>query len=215
MSESSAPFSIDDFRERARRRLRPVPAPDSEDDAEGDHVFTPNLWASNVRPRRRPAAVLAAIVPHEGEATILLTQRAARLREHAGQIALPGGKIDPGDASPLAAALREAQEEVGLDPALVTPLGYLDPYLTGTGFRIHPVIAMVDPRFTLTLNPDEVEDVFETPLEFLMNPLNHLRHSRVINGVDRAFNAMPWRDRYIWGATAGILRNLYLRLYGA
>jgi 8-oxo-dGTP pyrophosphatase MutT (NUDIX family) len=145
---------------------------------------------------------------------VILTMRTAELPSHAGQIAFPGGKIDQGDQGPLAAALREAQEEVGLDPGLVEPLGYLDLYLTFSGFRILPVVARVSPGYKLTLNASEVADAFEVPLDFLMGPENHQRHSRDWKGIQRHYYAMPYQERYIWGVTAGILRNLYERVYG-
>lgn len=159
----------------------------------------------------RPAAVLIAIVEH-AQPTVLLTQRAAHLNDHAGQISFPGGKIDPTDASPLDAALREAEEEVGLDRALVDPIGYLDLYATGFGFRILPTLARVKPGFTLTINENEVESAFEVPLAFLMDPANHQLHSKDFRGIARTYYAMPFAERYIWGATAGILRVLYERI---
>ena len=162
----------------------------------------------------RAAAVLVAIVERGVDATVLLTTRHASLRQHSGQIAFPGGKIDPTDASPLAAALREAEEEIGLAPACVTPLGYLDPYLTGTGYLVTPVVALVTAPLRLALNPLEVDDVFEVPLPFLMDPDHHEEHRRDFGGRSRRFYAMPFGDRFIWGATAGMLRNLYERLYG-
>lgn len=159
----------------------------------------------------RPAAVLIGIVEHE-QPTVLLTQRAAHLNDHAGQISFPGGKIDPTDASPLDAALREAEEEVGLDRAFVDPIGYLDLYATGFGFRILPTVARVKPGFNLTINENEVESAFEVPLSFLMNPTNHQLHSKDFRGIERSYYAMPFAERYIWGATAGILRVLYERI---
>ncbi|MET0971158.1 MAG: CoA pyrophosphatase [Tardiphaga sp.] len=159
----------------------------------------------------RPAAVLIAIVEHE-QPTVLLTQRAAHLNDHAGQISFPGGKIDPTDASPLDAALREAEEEVGLDRAFVDPIGYLDLYATSFGFRILPTLARVKPGFTLTINENEVESAFEVPLAFLMDPANHQLHSKDFRGIARSYYAMPFAERYIWGATAGILRVLYERI---
>ena len=147
------------------------------------------------------------------EPTVLLTQRTPDLSTHSGQIAFPGGKIDPTDASPLAAALREAQEEVGLDPHFIEPLGYLDLYLTFSGYRILPVVARVSADYRMTLNPHEVADAFEVPLEFLMHPDNHQLLQRDWKGVQRRYFAMPFGERYIWGVTAGILRNLYERIY--
>jgi 8-oxo-dGTP pyrophosphatase MutT (NUDIX family) len=160
----------------------------------------------------RPAAVLIGIVERE-EPMVLLTQRSAELNEHAGQIAFPGGKIDATDKSPLDAALREAEEEVGLDRGYVDPIGYLDLYGTGFGFRILPTVARVRPGFTLTINHGEVVDAFEVPLAFLMNPVNHQIHSKEFRGMERSYYAMPFAERYIWGATAGILRILYERIY--
>src|ERR1700734_369396 len=156
----------------------------------------------------RPAAVLIPVVDR-AQPTVLLTQRSANLNDHAGQISFPGGKIDPTDASPLDAALREAEEEVGLTRDFVEPIGYLDLYGTSFGFRILPTVARVRPGFTLKINAAEVEDAFEVPLAFLMNPVNHQIHSKEFRGLERSFYAMPFAERYIWGATAGILRVLY------
>jgi 8-oxo-dGTP pyrophosphatase MutT (NUDIX family) len=183
----------------------------------GDHLLNPELGPSGSRPDavHRPAAVLIPVVAREGEATVLLTRRASHLRDHSGQVAFPGGKIDATDASPLNAALREAEEEIGLDRRLVRPIGYLDLYLTGTGFRILPVLAIVDPAHDLVVNPEEVEAAFEVPLAFLMAPENHQRQSREWKGAQRHFYAMPYGEHYIWGVTAGIIRNMYERLYAS
>jgi len=159
----------------------------------------------------RPAAVLIPVVDRP-EPTVLLTMRAAHLADHAGQISFPGGKIEVTDASPRDAALREAWEEVGLDRALVHPIGYLDLYGTSFGFRILPTVARVQPGFTLKINRSEVDDAFEVPLGFLMDPANHQLHSKEFRGMERTFYAMPYAERYIWGATAGILRILYERI---
>ena len=159
----------------------------------------------------RPAAVLIPVVDHR-EPTVLLTQRSAHLADHAGQIAFPGGKIDATDASPLDTALREAEEEIGLDRGFVDPIGYLDLYATGFGFRILPTVARVKPGFRLSINRGEVDDAFEVPLSFLMNPANHQLHSKEFRGMERSYYAMPYAERYIWGATAGILRVLYERI---
>jgi 8-oxo-dGTP pyrophosphatase MutT (NUDIX family) len=139
--------------------------------------------------------------------------RTSDLPSHAGQIAFPGGKLERTDASPLAAALREAHEEIGLDSALVEPIGYLDLYLTFSGFRILPVVARVIPSYTLRINASEVADAFEVPLSFVMDTANHKKASRQWKGVTRYYYEMPFADRYIWGVTAGILRNLYEKLY--
>lgn len=212
----AAPVPGHEFFELARARLTSeVPAALTDPDVsplKGDHSYDPSLQViAGIRPIR-PAAVLIPVVDHP-EPTVLLTLRASALSTHAGQVAFPGGRIDPEDASPLAAALREAEEEIGLDRRHVEPLGYLDLYLSGTGFRIMPTVARVTPGFRLTLNHAEVEDTFEVPLAFVMGPENHQRHSREWRGIMRTYYAMPFGDRYIWGVTAGILRNLYERLY--
>lgn len=160
----------------------------------------------------RPAAVLIPVVDHP-EPTVLLTQRTEHLSSHAGQIAFPGGKIDASDASPMDAALREADEEVGLKRDFIEPIGYLDVYGTAFGFRILPTVARVKPGFTLEINEYEVDDAFEVPLAFLMDPENHQIHTKEFRGMERSYYAMPFAERYIWGATAGILRVLYERIY--
>ena len=161
----------------------------------------------------KDAAVLVPGVDDGDEAKVILTQRTATLRKHSGQIAFPGGAIDPEDGSPERAAVREAQEEIGLDPRFVEPLARLPDYYAGTGFRITPVLAVVRRGFELELNPTEVADVFEVPLSFLMNEANHQRGSRMLDGAERQFYLMPYQNRNIWGITAGILRTLYERLY--
>lgn len=178
----------------------------------GDLDLDPLLWEqSGVQPMR-PAAVLIPVVDRP-EPGVILTQRTSHLPNHPGQIAFPGGSIDPDDASPRAAALREAQEEIGLDPRLVEAIGYLDLYLTFSGYRILPLVGRVSPDYALTLSAHEVEDAFEVPLAFLMDAQNHALHSREWKGHMRRFYVMPYEDRYIWGVTAGILRNLYERVY--
>ena len=198
----------------AARRLRLLAEPAenafaAEMPRHGDHQL--NHLPMNAS--ARPAAVLVPLVAHASGLTVLLTRRAAAMREHSGQIAFPGGKIDTEDGSPLAAALREAEEEIGLNRRHIELLGYLDAYQTGTGFRIQPVVALVTPPFTLALHAGEVEAAFEVPLMFLMDAANHQRHSRKFSGHERFFYAMPWGEHFLWGATAGILRNLYERLY--
>jgi 8-oxo-dGTP pyrophosphatase MutT (NUDIX family) len=199
-----------DFLERARTRLHAVPSGDAR---AGDHDLMPELRALVDSAAIREAAVLIPVIARP-EPTVLLTLRSAHLPNHAGQIAFPGGKVDKTDTDPTATALREAEEEVGLARDLVAPLGYLDTYLTRTAFRISPVVALVEPSFGLTLNPGEVDEAFEVPLEFLMSPGNHQRHTRETNGLTRTFHAMAYEQRFIWGVTAGILRNMYERMYG-
>ncbi len=180
----------------------------------------PPSWEAEVREEPpftdnspREAAVLVAIVMHS-EPTLLLTQRTETLSTHSGQIAFAGGKLDRGETA-AQAALREAHEEVGLAPEFVTVLGHLPRYTTGTAFHITPVVATVAPGFELKANPAEVADVFEVPLSFLMNPAHHARHEFEFQGHRREWFSMPWLDaqtgqeRFIWGATAGMLRNLY------
>jgi 8-oxo-dGTP pyrophosphatase MutT (NUDIX family) len=162
-------------------------------------------------PRLRPAAVLLPIVDRPAGLSVLLTLRASDLRAHSGQVAFPGGKIDRGE-TPREAALREAHEEIGLEERFVEPLGWLDPYFTGTGFRVAPLVALVEPAFALKLNRSEVDEVFETPFAFLMDGANHRLEEREWQGRRRKYYAMPHEGRYIWGATAGILRNLYEKL---
>ncbi len=221
MSEAHAspsPARLDSFFDRARARLT-LEVPQALTDpaalgARGDLDLNPALWERAGVSATKPAAVLVPIVDRD-EPTVILTIRTQELANHAGQVAFPGGKIDPEDESPVAAALREAKEEIGLPPVLVEPIGYLDLYLTFTGFRILPTVARVKPDFTLALNPREVTESFEVPLSFLMTPENHQRKSREWKGVTREFYAMPFENRYIWGVTAGILRNLYERICGA
>lgn len=179
----------------------------------GDWDLNPELLADfAVMPPARPAAVLFGIVARD-ELTVLLTQRTHSLRTHAGQIAFPGGKVEPEDGGPVAAALRESVEEIGLDHQFVEPLGFLDGYRTGTGFTVAPVVAIIKPGFQLKPDPREVDDVFEVPLAFLMNEANHEKHSRDWQGRKRFYYAMPYGERYIWGATAGMIRNMQQRLF--
>jgi 8-oxo-dGTP pyrophosphatase MutT (NUDIX family) len=206
------------FFDRARGRLtldvpRALIDPTAEG-ARGDLDLNPEMWVCAGVKATKPAAVLVPIIDRR-EPTVLLTLRTAELANHAGQVAFPGGKIDAVDESPVAAALREAHEETGLAPALIEPIGYLDLYLTFSGFRILPTVARVAPEFTLALNPREVTETFEVPLEFLMTPANHQRKTRDWNGLARDYYAIPFENRYIWGITAGILRNLYERVYAA
>jgi 8-oxo-dGTP pyrophosphatase MutT (NUDIX family) len=162
-----------------------------------------------------PAAVLVPLIEHAAGLTVLLTRRADTLRAHTGQVAFPGGRCDPGE-TPWETALREAHEEVGLDPADVTLVGLSTRYQTLSGFDIIPVVGFVKSSARFKPNPDEVADVFETPFAFLMDPNNHQRRSRETpDGMKRHFYAMPYGGQLIWGVTAGMLRILYERLYGS
>ena len=208
-------FDSAEFFARARARLRFEIPPGLTDASivppSGDQGTDRMLEIIAREQPIRPAAVLIAVVDHP-QPTVLLTQRAAHLHDHAGQISFPGGKIDPEDASPLDAALREAWEEIGLSREFIDPIGYLDLYATGFGFRILPTVARVRPGFELRISEAEVDDAFEVPLAFLMDPANHQLHRKEFRGMERAYYAMPFEERYIWGATAGILRVLYERI---
>jgi len=206
---------LSDFLHRAERGLlcEPPGSDDPTSNPRGDHDLDPDGFAVAPRQPHRLAAVLVPILPVPGGLAVVLTQRAAHLRDHSGQIAFPGGKMDPGDPSPIATALREAEEEIGLSPALVRPLGYLDPYLSATGFLVTPVVGLVEPNPHLTINPDEVADVFEVPLDHLMDPGRHLIKTRSWQGRMRIYYAIPFGQRLIWGLTAGIVHNLYERLF--
>ena len=158
------------------------------------------------------AAVLFPIVLRDTGHTVLLTQRTAHLRDHAGQISFPGGRVEIEDLSPIHTALRETEEEIGLTRDHIRILGFLPEYRTGTGFRVTPVVALVQPPFELRPDPFEVAEVFEVPLSFLLDPANHQRHSIHYQGAMRHFFAMPYGDYFIWGATAGMIRSLTARL---
>jgi 8-oxo-dGTP pyrophosphatase MutT (NUDIX family) len=211
-----AAISSTEFFDRARAQLRfEIPAGLTDPNlipASGDRGTDRMLEILAREQPIRPAAVLIPVIDHP-QPTVLLTQRSAHLNDHAGQISFPGGKIDATDASPLETALREAEEEIGLKREFIDPIGYLDLYGTSFGFRILPTVARVRPGFKLHINHSEVDDAFEVPLAFLMNPDNHQLHSKEFRGMERYYYAMPYEERYIWGATAGILRVLYERIF--
>ncbi len=225
----AAPFSPADFAARTLRAGHPLseasamlrrPPPFGVDagravDEDGNLIPHAGLDQAVRDGDWRECAVLVPVVARLPEVTVLLTKRTEHLKSHAGQIAFPGGKIEEQDATPIETALREAREEIGLDRAFVRPLGLLDLHKTGTGFRIVPVLALVEPGFALRLDPSEVDDAFEIPLRFLMRPDNHQRHYAEWNGQRRLFYAMTYRDRFVWGATAAMVRNLYERLYAS
>jgi len=209
MLMASGLFSADDFRLRAERadRLRAHPEED------GDHRFNPGHERLIRQARLREAAVLIPVVDRGSEATMLLTKRSETLRDHTGQVAFPGGRIDPGDVTPERAALREADEEIGLTGRYVDVVGRMPDYVSGSGYRIAPVLSVVKPGFHLHLNPEEVDAAFEVPLRFLMDPANHVVGSRLWGEREWFYYDMPYEDRRIWGVTAGIIRMLYERLY--
>jgi len=213
------PLSEAGFRALANRALRKTPpvAPSGGESGgqrgPSDFDLNPDLLPELARhPAPRPAAVLVPIIAR-GELTVLMTLRTDGLTNHAGQISFPGGKVEEDDGAPLATALREAREEIGLEARFVEPLGYLDAYRTGTGFCIVPVVALVRDGFELALDANEVAEVFEVPLAFLMDARNHRTHVRPWRGAERRYHAMPFEQRYIWGATAGIMKNMHQRLF--
>jgi 8-oxo-dGTP pyrophosphatase MutT (NUDIX family) len=178
----------------------------------GDHDLNPGMTPPRVE--LRPAAVLVPLIDRTEGMTVLLTRRAAHLSKHAGQIAFPGGRIEAGDRDASATALREAEEEVGLPRGHVTLIGRLDTYVTGTGFEITPLVGLVRVPFPLTIDPFEVAETFEVPLDFVVDPANHRRTERVFDHRVRVFFDLPFEDRNIWGATAGMLVNLAKVLAG-
>lgn len=176
-------------------------------------VWSPEITIERlVRPMTGPltdAAVLLPIVLREDGPTLLFTQRAAHLTAHAGQISFPGGRMEAYDASPIETALRETEEEIGLDRSHIDVIGTLPEYHTGTGFRVTPVVAIVQPPFEMHADPFEVAEIFEVPLSFLMNGMHHQRRTAEFITGNRTFYVMPYERFFIWGATAGMLRNLF------
>jgi 8-oxo-dGTP pyrophosphatase MutT (NUDIX family) len=172
----------------------------------GDHDLNPGLTPSSTA--LRPAAVLVPLVDHPAGMSVLLTQRTAHLSAHAGQISFPGGRIEEEDADPVAAALRESEEEVGLARDRVSVVGRLDTYVTGTGFEITPIVGILTPPLELSIDPFEVAEAFEVPLSFILDRRNHQRVERQSGPHRRSFFILPYDGRNIWGATAGILVNL-------
>jgi 8-oxo-dGTP pyrophosphatase MutT (NUDIX family) len=199
------PLRLDDVLARLRAAATDVGVRRSGQKTRGDHDLNPGLWADKPL---TAAAVLVPIIAHPDQLTILLTRRASHLHDHAGQISFPGGRLDPCDGSPEACALREAEEEVGLPPPVTDVVSRLDTYQTRTGFEIVPVVGIVQPPFDLKLDAFEVAEAFEVPLDFIVDPANHRRDSRIFQGAERHFWAMPYGTYYIWGATAGMLVNL-------
>lgn len=207
--KSVAPlYSAEDFRLRAAGERGPFEGTDY-----GDHRWNPDIGAMFFQRTLRDAAVLIPVVDHGSEASVILTKRPDTMRSHSGQVAFPGGGIDATDPTPEFAALRETEEEIGIPPRDIEVLGRMPDYITGSGYRIAPVLGIVRPDYQLVVNQVEVEAVFEVPLSFLMDPANHKMDSRIWQDKERFFYTMPFGERYIWGVTAGIIRTLYERLY--
>ena len=205
-----------ELRDWMARHLDPLDESEAANGVPGrsDFDLNPEQFPPTAEPLT-PASVLVGLVEREAGLSVILTRRADTLRRHTGQVALPGGRRDPGETA-WQTALREAEEEIGLHPSHVTLAGQSTPYRTGTGYLITPVVGFVRPGFDLTPNPGEVADVFETPFGFLMDPANVEEHERTLpTGETRRFYAYTHENQFIWGATAGILRALYDRLYGA
>ncbi len=199
------------LRERLIDRLAPADG-DAGEDSIGRSDFDLNPHLKEVPPPAgalTAAAVLVPLIEAPEGFRVLFTRRTEHLSNHAGQISFPGGRCEPGDRDAIACALRETEEEIGLDRRFVTIFGRLDPYVTVTGFRIEPVVGFVAPGFTLRPDADEVAEVFEVPLDFLLDPRNHRRDSGMRNGIQRYWYAIPYGRHNIWGATAGMLMNLY------
>lgn len=193
-----------------RARLDPLDAPASAR-TRSDNDLNPE-WPEHINATRM-AAVLAPIVMRPDGWTLLFTERSVETPAHPGQISFPGGRVQASDGSPVETALRETEEEIGLSSRFIEPVGLWDRYDTITGFRVTPVLGLVAPGFELTLDPREVASVFEAPLAYLFDPANHERRSSNWRGVTRSYYAMPYQGRNIWGATAGMIRGLYERLY--
>ncbi len=219
MQISDHAFTAQEFRDRVAYRFE-MRAQQLAETA-GDYALNPD-YAEEVKTRDfKDAAILFALVEGANQPTVILTQRSDKLNNHSGQISFPGGRVDEGE-TPEQAALREADEEVGLPANSVDVLGTMGPYFSGSGYKIYPVVGVVQNLPDLTINEDEVADVFHVPLSFLMNQNFHQVESRMFKGNERFFYAMPYQDnavapvveRRIWGVTAGIIRVIQERLYG-
>jgi 8-oxo-dGTP pyrophosphatase MutT (NUDIX family) len=202
-------YSAEEFRRRAEMHIAGSPGDFLQ---YAEYKINPKVELGLEGMDLKDAAVLIPVVEHGDDARVIFTQRTSTLRKHSGQIAFPGGKLDSNE-TPELAALREAEEEIGLGRHFVEIIGRLPSIPVLSGFRITPVLATVRPGFELTPNPGEVESVFDVPLSFLMNPANHRREQRKFGDQDWRYYAMPYQDRRIWGITAGIVRSVYERLY--
>lgn len=206
---------IDAWKSRIREKLSPEPLPGQSPQI-GDRDLNPD-WqdeiASSGRPKLRNAAVLIPLIERDEGLSVLLTRRSEALPSHAGQVSFPGGRVQDEDRDVADTALRETEEEVGLSRSFVSVAGFIEPYETGTGFAIQPVVGFVRPGFDLRPDPREVAEAFEVPFTFLMDPANHQLHHAVWQGRRRSYYAMPYGRHYIWGATAGMLVALRRRLF--
>lgn len=206
-----SPFTLADL----RRRIERVGDAVDDDGDYGDHRWNPghprlqDLW----KLKMRDAAVLIPVVDRPDGPSVILTKRTEALRSHSGQVAFPGGRVDDTDISPEFTALRETDEEIGIRPDQVEVIGRMPDYMSGSGFRIAPIIGVVQPGFQLDINADEVDAVFEAPLSFLMDPANQTQGSREWNGLEWRYFDMPYNGQRIWGVTAGIIRAFYERFY--
>ncbi len=206
---AARPFSAQGFRLRAAREENFIIHPDED----GDHRFNPDNVHLIKRAGLRDAAVLIPVVDRGDEATVIMTKRAETLRNHTGQVAFPGGRSDPEDPSPEFTAVRETFEEIGLASDRIEVIGRMPDYVSGSGYRIAPVLAVVSPEFSLAINSEEVDAAFEVPLRFLMDPANHHRGSRFWGEREWFYFDMSYGGQRIWGVTAGIIRTVYERLY--
>jgi 8-oxo-dGTP pyrophosphatase MutT (NUDIX family) len=206
---------MDELKAWLKGRLEPLDAPPATVPGRGDFDLNPHIRKPIGVSKLRPAAVLVPIVSHSAGPTVLLTKRAAHLNAHAGQVSFPGGGVERADVSPIAAALRETREEIGVDPAAVEVIGLLDTYQTGSNYLVTPVVGVVRPGVDLMPDPFEVAEVFEVPLDHLLERANYVRESRAVNGTTRYFYAVHFEQWRIWGATAGMLRNLADRMGAA
>ena len=202
------------MREKIRKCLTgldEIVSPDSHNSEihVGDFELNPSLKYPD---KPSPAAVLVPLVEHENGLTVLLTKRTDHLNDHAGQISFPGGRMEAADSGPVDTALRETREEVGMDPDYVQVAGCLDHYETGTGYLVLPVVGFVRPGFQLVLDEFEVADAFEVPLSFLLDANNHRTAIHRVRDMDLSFHAIEYENRYIWGATAGMIMNFYQRI---
>ena len=208
---SFPPHSAAEFRRRAMAQTLTLGEESWRE--HGDSLLNPSVIPHIEGMKLRDAAVLIPVIDDGEEARVIFTQRTTTMRKHSGQVAFPGGGVDDDDADVETAAMREAEEEISLDRRFVEPVGRLPQYKALSGFSITPVLAVVQPGFELIANPTEVEEVFDVPLSFLMDPRNHERGSSVWLGAERHYYRMPHEGRNIWGITAGIVRVIYERLY--